>query len=110
MQSFLMPAAVVMRRPVSTPPVNVTRRTRGSATRASPSSSPRPVTTFSRPGGSPDSTRSCARRSAESGVAVPGFSTTALPPASAGPTLWQAIASGSLNGVMAPTTPTGNLK
>ena len=50
MQSFLMPAVLVIRRPVSTPPVKVTRRTRGSATRASPSSSPRPVTTFSLPG------------------------------------------------------------
>ena len=55
MQSFLMPAVLVIRRPVSTPPVNVTSRTRGSATRASPSSSPRPVTTLSLPGGRPAS-------------------------------------------------------
>ena len=71
MESLFMPAVRVIRSPVSTPPVNVTRRMRVSATSASPNSSPRPVTTLSLPGGRPASIRSCARRRAERGVAEP---------------------------------------
>ena len=44
---------------------------------------------------------------AESGVSVAGFTMTAFPPASAGPTLWQTRFSGKLNGLIATTTPQG---
>ena len=63
--SFLRPAVRAMCSPVLTPPVNVTIRTRGSLTSASPSSPPLPVTMFSRPAGSPDAIRSRAKRSAD---------------------------------------------
>ena len=45
--------------------------------------------------------------SADSGVTVAGLRITVLPPAMAGPSLWATRLRGSLNGVMASTTPIG---
>ena len=44
---------------------------------------------------------------AERGVCVAGLSTTGHPAAMAGASLWATRFSGKLNGLMAPTTPTG---
>lgn len=104
---FLSPAFRVTSRPASTPPVKDTIRTLGSVTSASPTSPPGPVTTLRSLGGKPASRRSSASFSAERGVTVAGFNTTAFPPAMAGPTLWATRFSGSLKGVMAATTPMG---
>jgi len=48
--------------------------------------------------------------SAERGVTVAGFTTTAFPAAIAGPTLCATRFSGSLNGVIAATIPMGKRK
>ena len=93
--------------PTSPEPVNVISFTRSSSTSTSPISDDEPETTFSHPAGSPASSSSSARRSAESGVADAGFSTTAQPAASAGATLCATRLSGKLNGEIAPTTPIG---
>ena len=93
--------------PTSAEPVKVTSLTRSSSTIASPISLAGPTTTFSQPAGSPASSSSPARKSAESGVAVAGFSTTGQPAASAGATLWATRLSGKLNGLIAATTPIG---
>ena len=58
-------------------------------------------------GGRPASSRISTSVSAESGVSLAGLRITALPAASAGPTLWQTRLSGKLNGVIAATTPHG---
>ena len=75
-------------------PVNETLRTRGSVTRASPSTPPGPVTTDSTPSGSPASVKHRARASAVSGVVLAGLSTTALPAASAGASLCMTSSAG----------------
>ncbi len=105
---FLRPAVRVTSSPASTPPVKETIRTRGSETRAAPTSPPGPVTTFRTLGGSPASRKSSASFRAERGVTVAGFSTTPFPPAMAGPTLWATRFRGSLKGVMAAMTPMGH--
>ena len=73
-----------------------------------PTVPPLPVTTFSRPGGSPhSSSSSSASAIAESGVCDAGFRTTGQPAAIAGAILWATRFSGKLNGLIAPTTPIG---
>ena len=49
----------------------------------------------------------CASIWMQVGASGGALNTTALPAAMAGPTLWQAMLNGALNGTMAPTTPTG---
>ena len=75
------------------------------STIALPTSEPGPGTTLSQPSGRPASTRISASFSAEIGVWPAGFSTTALPAAIAGPSLWATRLSGKLKGLIAPTTP-----
>src|SRR3989454_2150944 len=103
----LIPAVLQMRSPTSRLPVKVIFLTRRSATSRSPISPPEPVSVLSPSGGSPASSRISVSRSADSGVSVAGLSTTAFPPARAGPTLWQTRLSGKLNGLIATTTPHG---
>ena len=91
--------------PVLTEPVNITLPTRGSRTRASPTS-PAPVTAVSTPGGSA-SLRTAAMARPVSVVYSLGFWTTALPIRSAGAICQQAMIIGQFHGVMAPTTPIG---
>ena len=93
--------------PTGPEPVKVISFTRSSATSTSPSSDELPTTTESQPGGSPASVISSASRSAESGVAVAGFSTTGQPAASAGASLCATRLSGKLKGLIAPTIPIG---
>src|SRR3954453_6723075 len=97
------------RSPQPTPlePVNVISLTRSSSTRTSPSSEAGPTTTFSQPGGRPGSCSSSASRSADSGVWLAGFRTTAQPAARAGASLCATRLSGKLKGLIAPTMPTG---
>ncbi len=75
------------------------------STIALPTSEPGPGMTLSQPSGSPASTRIAASFSAEIGVWPAGLSTTALPAAIAGPSLWATRLSGKLKGLIAPTTP-----
>ena len=82
-------------------------RTRSSSTSTSPISEALPGRTLSQPAGSPASSQSAASRSAETGVWLAGFSTTAHPAASAGASLWATRLSGKLKGVIAPITPIG---
>ena len=78
------------------------------AASAAPAVSPKPVTTFTTPSGTPASAMSSASRSAVSGVCSAGLSTTVLPVASAGPSFHAAISSGKFHGMICPTTPTGS--
>ena len=103
----LIPAVWQMCSPTSRLPVKVTFRTRLSATSRSPISPPEPVSVLIASGGSPASSRISVSLSAESGVSVAGFTMTALPPAMAGPTLWQTRLRGKLKGLIATTTPQG---
>ncbi len=80
--------------PVPVSPVRDTMSTCGWPTRAGPTTSPRPVMTFTTPAGTPASEHSCARRIAVKGVSEAGFSTTVLPAAIAGNTFHTAIWSG----------------
>ena len=79
--------------PVATSPVSETMRTPGWATNGAPTLSPRPSTTLTTPLGK-ISASSVASLSVVSGVCSEGFSTTALPAASAGASFHAAIISG----------------
>jgi hypothetical protein len=87
--------------------VNVISFTRSSPTSTSPIAEAEPDTTFSQPGGSPASSSSEARNSADSGVVDAGLSTTGQPAASAGAILCATRFIGKLNGEIAPTIPIG---
>ena len=90
---------------MATEPVKATRRTTGWAASGVPTPGPVPVTTFSRPSGSPASVARRARCSVEVDVSSDGLATTALPTARAGATARHAWLSGRFHGVMAATTP-----
>ena len=99
------------RAPQPTPPepVNVISFTRSSATSSSPIArrgAGDDVQPARRAGPPPRS--SSARKSAESGVAAAGLSTTGQPAASAGAILCATRLSGKLNGEIAPTIPIGS--
>ena len=66
-----------------------------------------PVTTLNTPAGSPASAQMRARASADSGVALAGFRTTAQPAARAGAILRVTMVAGKFHGVIAATTPMG---
>ena len=66
-----------------------------------------PCTTLSTPSGRPASWKSFARKTAALGSFSEGFSTTVLPHAMADATIQSGTITGKLNGVIAPTTPTG---
>ncbi len=98
-----------MPHPTSGDPVNVMSATSGCSTSALPTVPPPPVTTLRWPGGSPHSpSSSSASEIADSGVCDAGLSTTGQPAAIAGATLCATRLSGKLNGLIAPTTPTGS--
>ena len=105
--TLLRPATLQICSPTSMLPVNVTFRIRLSDTRASPMVPPEPVTHWIASGGRPASSSISVSFRAERGVSEAGLMITALPPAMAGPTLWQTRFSGKLNGEIAATTPTG---
>ena len=96
--------------PIRTEPVALTSATRGSSTRSSPISRP-PWTSRLRSRGAPTS---AAARSisawhaiAVSGVSSEGFHTTVSPQTSATAVFHAHTATGKLNAVMTPTTPSG---
>ncbi len=103
-------AARCTRLPTSVDPVNAILLTPGCEASAAPAVGPRPVTTFTTPGGIPASSTSSPKRNALRGVSSAGFSTTVHPAASAGPIFQAAISSGKFQGMIAPTTPTGSLR
>ena len=93
--------------PVAVEPVKAIMSTIGLEVSSSPTS-PCPVMTLSTPGGIPASSAAWAMTNASSGVHGWGLSTTVQPAASAGATFTTLSMNGKLNGVMAPTTPTGS--
>ena len=93
--------------PTSALPVKLILRTRGSLQITWPSAAPEPVTQAIASSGSPASSSNSTSLSEESGVSEAGLSSTALPPAIAGPTLCATRLSGKLNGVIAATMPHG---
>ena len=80
-------AAVWISAPTATEPVKEMWRTSGCADSAAPASSPRPGTTFNAPAGRPAASATRAKASAVRQASSAGFSTQALPIASAAPTL-----------------------
>ena len=91
----------------SVEPVNITPRTRASATSAAPTVSPRPGSSCSTAAGMP---ASCSRRTAKaaiSGVCSAGLASTGLPAASAAATWPLKMASGKFHGLMHSTGPSG---
>jgi len=66
-------------RPVSTEPVKLIASTRGSLTRASPTTLPRPITRLNAPLGSPAREMISAIAQAEPGTRSAGLNTTQLP-------------------------------
>ena len=104
----LAAAACATSLPVGTLPVNAMRSTPGCAVSAAPASSPIPCTTLNAPSGRPASFAMSASIDAVSGAHSGGFSTTALPAASAGATRQVASISGAFHGVMTAVTPDGS--
>ena len=104
----ICPAFAPISRPTAVEPVKAILSTPGCSTIAAPVS-PKPVTMFTTPSGSPASWTSCPSRSAVSGVCSAGFRTTVQPAASAGAIFHAAISSGKFHGMICPQTPTGSL-
>ncbi len=95
-------------RPARVEPVTVTIAVTGCSTSAFPTVRPRPVTTFTRPAGTPASSHTRASAIGASGVTSDGLRTMALPAIRAGPTLRAKIAAGKFHGMIATTTPCGS--
>ena len=93
--------------PTSVEPVKVSLRMIGFVASSSPTTEALPGSTLKTPGGRPARSPSSASASAESGVALAGFSTIVQPAARAGPALRGIIAIGKFQGVIAAQTPIG---
>ena len=91
--------------PVSVEPVNMTKST--ASISASPASRPVPVATWKTCSGIPQARSPSSISSEVSGVTCAGFSTAALPAASAGMQSPKEFVSGKFHGPITPTTPTG---
>ncbi|MNY06898.1 hypothetical protein D3C86_1396780 [compost metagenome] len=102
-------AYCMISRPVVVSPVNAIFAMRLLEASGLPASRPKPVTTFSTPGGSMSPISSISSRM-PSGVCSAGLSTTQLPAASAGASFHAAIKMGKFQGMICPTTPSGSLK
>jgi hypothetical protein len=96
-----------MTRPVSGEPVKEMRRTRGSFTRAAPTSSPKPCTTLKTPGGKAASSTRSINIEHDSGDHSAGFNTTVLPAASAGAHFHVESMKGAFHGVITTVGPAG---
>ena len=101
MVTFFNPACRMIRWPTARLPVNVILATRGSATSASPTSSPGPGRQLMAPSGIPAWAKALASIRPDNGVAEAGLRITGQPAATAGPSLCAARFSGKLNGEMA---------
>jgi hypothetical protein len=105
----MLPAAIFMiSRPTAVEPVKAIFRTSGWLASAAPTTWPSPGTTFSTPGGSPQSCATWANSSRVSGVCSSGLITMVLPAASAGPIFHMASSSGKFHGTIAAHTPIGS--
>ena len=106
---FKFPAAArTISLPTSVEPVNATLSTSGCAASAAPAVSPKPVSTFTTPGGTPASRMISPRCNAVSGVCSAAFRTMVQPAASAGAIFHAAINNGKFQEMIWPTTPTGS--
>lgn len=72
---------------------------------AAPATDPRPVTTFSTPGGNPASAARRAMKRDVRGAISEGLKTIAFPVASAGPSFQESVKRGKFHGMIWPTTP-----
>ena len=81
--------------------------TSGCVTSGSPTSLPKPVTTFTTPFGKPASKNSCASSTIEAEVYSEGLTIAVQPAASAGASFQLVSVSGEFHGVMMATTPFG---
>ena len=102
-------AYCMISRPVVVSPVKAILAIRLFCASGLPASTPKPVTTFSTPGGRMSPIASISAMIA-SGVCSAGFSTTQLPAAMAGASFHTAISSGKFHGMICPTTPSGSWK
>jgi len=101
-------AAFMMAAPVRVSPVKVMAFTPGWVVTNSPAEpGPKPCTTLYTPAGTPAAFITSPRSAAVWGVSSEGFTTTALPQASAGPTFQVISRKGAFHGQITPTTPTG---
>ena len=97
-------------RPIRVDPVALTRATRGSSTRASPAAAAPMISELTAPGAPTRFAASTARAwqaSAVSRVFSDGFQTTASPHTNASVAFHDHTATGKLNALMTPTTPSG---
>src|SRR5262249_13656685 len=94
--------------PVLVPPVNEIIFTSGCAMIALPTLRPAPGSTLTTPLGTPASRQMRPSSSATSGVGPAGFSSTALPAASAGASFCAPLRMGEFQGVIPATTPHGS--
>ena len=108
--TFLRPGAAASFTfcPPMSPPVKATLAVSGWRTRGSPTSGPKPVTTFTTPFGKPALSASLASSSSEAEVYSEGLMTMVFPAASAGAIFQVVSARGEFQGVMATTTPSGS--
>ncbi len=102
-------AYCMINRPVVVSPVKAILRIRREEASGFPASAPKPLTTFSTPGGSRSAINSISIR-IDDGVCSAGLSTTALPAANAGASFQVAINNGKFHGMICPTTPSGSWK
>ena len=96
-----------MAAPVSVEPVKEMTPTAGCSTRALPTVSPRPCTSWITSGGNPASSRISTSSVTVCGTSSDGLMITELPQSSAGKAFQVGMASGKLNGVISPHTPIG---
>mmetsp|Transcript_15520 Transcript_15520/g.25861 ORF Transcript_15520/g.25861 Transcript_15520/m.25861 type:complete len:257 (-) Transcript_15520:145-915(-) len=103
----LSAAFFMMSLPVLVSPVNANLATFLFEVRASPASSPKPVTTLTTPAGMTSFSK-FIKYIMEVGVCSAGLSTMVFPAASAGASFQAAIRRGKFQGMMRPTTPRGS--
>ena len=103
-------AVLAMVRPDASPPVKAILSTPGCEVSAAPTSAPKPVTTFTTPGGMPASCTSFINSSVDAEVNSDGLMTMVQPAAKAGAIFQASKSKGEFQGVMAATTPTGSCR
>ena len=97
----------MIRRAATPPPVKLIFAIPGCETSAAPTSGPKPVTTFSAPGGR-TSPSSVATSTTLGEANSDGLSTSVFPAASAGAIFCALVISGEFHGMMAAITPNGS--
>jgi hypothetical protein len=100
-------AYCMINRPVVVSPVKAILAMRGLCASGLPASAPKPLTTFTTPGGI-SSPISSINTMIEAGVCSAGLRTTQFPAARAGANFQAAINRGKFQGMICPTTPRGS--